>query len=291
MFLLDDAARTQHHHAVVVDDSLEAVRNGDQGPVAAVLVEVAPQDLLDAPVGLVVHAGSGLVEQHELALAHEGAAQRQHLPLPVREVVALGLDRRREVDPLGLDRPVAVLVAVALGCGVLIVLERGDATAVLQGPIHHVDGDLVARVEVRADVPGEEDRLLRDDGQGLAELLAGETGNIHAVEEDLAGHDVGETQERQNQRALARPGSSHHGHSFARSELEVDILQNVGALITILDGDVTELDLAVPGPILGHDEILIVSVMSCLAVLFGFLLRLDGSIFSHAVELEQVSIL
>jgi len=124
-YLLNNVARAQHHYAIVVDNSLETVRDGDQGPVSPVLVQILAQDLLDALVRLVVHAGGGFVEQHELALAHEGPAERQDLPLPVREVVALGLDWGGEVDPLRFrPRPVVlVLVLVAVGRGVLVILE------------------------------------------------------------------------------------------------------------------------------------------------------------------------
>ncbi len=82
MSVLDDIALVQDENLVVVDDGLQAVRDGDDGAC-----QLADR-LLDLAVGSVVDGGGGLVhDEHGRVLEH-GAREAEELALALGQIVA-----------------------------------------------------------------------------------------------------------------------------------------------------------------------------------------------------------
>lgn len=85
--------------------------------------------------------------------------------------------------------------------------------------------------------------------------------------------------------ALSRSSSAHDCNSFARRELEIDILEDFWSIQIILDCHISKLDLASCWPILGDGGFGVIRVLSDFLDLFRLLFWLNGGIFSDSMEL------
>lgn len=144
-----------------------------------VLRELRLQRLLDLPVRLYIHGGGGLIEQQDIVRAEQGPRKARLLALPKREIRALLGDERIQalgdagggpVDTRGLRGQVP---------GV-----RGEVRAGQRGP----DGLVVAlrqRVQVEAEIPREEDRVLREDRDVVPQAVQAQRCDVRAIDEDL----------------------------------------------------------------------------------------------------------
>src|SRR4029077_7039260 len=78
---------------------------------------------------------------------------------------------------------------------------------------------------------GNQLRGLKNEADGSAaqvgELILLETGDVCAVEQDLAGGGRIQAGEQAEQGALTASGGSHDGHELAAVHLEIDTLQNL----------------------------------------------------------------
>ena len=87
--------------------------------------------------------------------------------------------------------------------------------------------------------PGEEDRLLRDDGDPGEERLLRKAADIDPVDEDPPGGDVVETGDEVHQRRFSGARRPEEGHGLARLDGQVDPLQDVfGVRPVVVEGDV-----------------------------------------------------
>lgn len=147
----------------------------------------------------------------------------------------------------------ASIDAVAVGgLGVAVAeLKAGDAFAASEGVGAYVFRYIAAGVEVCADGAVEQDGLLRDDGESLAETFTGDIDNVHAVVENLTLHDGGEAQEGQDERAFPGACAAHYGDTFTGGEGKVDVLEDVGPVRVVADGDVAEFNGSCLRPVYG----------------------------------------
>lgn len=90
-------------------------------------------------------------------------------------------------------------------------------------------------------------------GEAFAQTGAGDLGDVDAVVEDLAGDDVGEAEQRQNEGGFAGAGAADDGDALAGFEFEVDVGENVGAVWLVADGDVAEFNVSRGWPVVGDD--------------------------------------
>lgn len=75
-------------------------------------------------------------------------------------------------------------------------------------------------------------------------------------------------------RALAAASPSNDCNSLASGELEIDILENLRTLWVVLDGNVSELNLATPRPLFWNGHRFIICVPFRVSVLVWPFLRL-----------------
>mmetsp|Transcript_139422 Transcript_139422/g.445014 ORF Transcript_139422/g.445014 Transcript_139422/m.445014 type:complete len:263 (+) Transcript_139422:279-1067(+) len=107
---LGELAAPEHQHAVAVHDRLQPVRDRQRRGA----LEAAAHGELDGSVRGGVQGGGGLVEHHELRAPQHRPGDRDHLPLPRREVLPALLDlqtqqvlhvaRQRQPQHLGVKK-------------------------------------------------------------------------------------------------------------------------------------------------------------------------------------------
>src|SRR5437763_1578676 len=76
--------------------------------------------------------------------------------------------------------------------------------------------------DVGSDRVGEEERVLEDDADRLAQLLDDELAHVDAVEPDATAHHVVEARDQAGDSGLAAPGRTHERHCLARAYEEVE---------------------------------------------------------------------
>mmetsp|Transcript_9688 Transcript_9688/g.24848 ORF Transcript_9688/g.24848 Transcript_9688/m.24848 type:complete len:296 (-) Transcript_9688:710-1597(-) len=193
--VLSDGTAVHDGDAVVVDDGVEAVGDGEDGA----RVELRADGRLDQVVGGEVDGGGGLVHEDEARALEQHAREAEQLHLARREVGALlahlcveaALELRHHAAEV--DQP-----------------QRVEQLRV---------GVLAVHVEVGAQRAGEEPRVLRDDAERRAQLAAadGARGRRHveAVDLDDALVERRHPQHRQQQRRLARARAADDAHALA----------------------------------------------------------------------------
>lgn len=281
--VLYNSAGAHDDYTVVVNDSPQAMSNSHKRAVTARGFELIAKNLLDAAVRLIIHARRRLVEKHQLTLSDERATQREHLSLPVREVLPAGIHFRVQRQPL-----TAAVAACIFVCG-----EGRDAAAVLEGFGDSRGGYETRGIEVRFYGAVEEDGFLRDDGEALAETVAGDIGDVDAVIKNLALDNMCEAQKRENELwslgttmgrssatycALAGACPAHNGHALSCLETEIDVCENIRSVEVISNRHIAKLDITSTGPVLRDDVARIICVLAFLGirlVVLFFRLQLD----------------
>ena len=80
---------------------------------------------------------------------------------------------------------------------------------------------------------GEEERILQDDGEVLAQRGQVVLAQVDAVEQNLAGGDVVEAHHQAGERGFARAGVADDGHGLAGLDGEGDVFENP---LDVVDG-------------------------------------------------------
>ncbi len=90
-----------------------------------------------------------------------------------------------------------------------------------------VVGDfLVAEADVFGQRAGEEERILQDDGEVLAERVQIVLAQVDAVDQNLAGGDVVEAHHQAGEGGFAGAGVAYDGDRLAGLDGEGDVFQN-----------------------------------------------------------------
>ena len=178
------------------------------------------QRLLDPRFGLHVHGAGAVVEDQDHRPHQERPRDRDPLPLAAGEVRPPLLDAG--VVPLREGRDECVRLGRPGRLDDLVVAGAGGTVP-----------------DVVPHRPGEEDRLLRDDGDPGEERLLGQAADIDPVDEDPSGGDVIEAGNEVHQRRLSGTRRPEEGHGLARLDGEVDPVQDVfGVRAAVVEGDV-----------------------------------------------------
>ena len=109
---------------------------------------------------------------------------------------------------------------------------------------------LLERIQIPPETPGEQKRILRDDGDLAAEIVQPDVEHLDAVDDDAAG-GFRQSEQRCQEAGLPRPGPSHDPDLLVLLGGEVDTPQHVLLILVVSEVDVTELDHAAVGPRLG----------------------------------------
>ena len=213
--VLHDLALVEDVDFVGMLDGRQAVCNGYGG---ARLHEVL-QCLLDQSLGLGVEGRGGLVEDEDGRIFQDGACYGEALALSAAEPSA-AVAYHGVVAVLGLHDEV-------VGVGNL-----GSFDDLLHGGVFDTEGDVVVEGVV------EEDGLLVDVADELAQLGYAHGLDVAAVDEHLSLVDVVVAWNEVNQRGLSGAGLSDDGYGLALGDDEVDVAQH--PLFAVAEGDVAE---------------------------------------------------
>lgn len=177
---LDYTAVTQHDDQVTPAYRAQSVGDDEDGTVS----QAPLNDVVDDSVCFRVDGRCCLVHYQYPASSEKGTRQTEQLFLAATETV----NGDWRVEPLWQTQHE------------LLQLCR------LQSRPNLVVGGRVARIEVVADGAGEEDGVLRYDGQAGPESGERNTGNVDTIEEDLTGTDADSREQAHRQRSLAATG-------------------------------------------------------------------------------------
>ena len=177
----------------------------------------------DLGLGLGVHRRGGVVQDQDTGILEQRAGDGDALLLPSREGDALFPDQRVVAIGEGED---AVVDGSCPGGG--LDLGIGDLPAYAVG-------------DILADGSREEERLLLDDADLLAQEVARVVVKLDAIEGQAAAGVLVEAGQQVDQGRLAGTGGTQQGNDLARLAVEADLLQRRAVLI-VLEADILEDD-------------------------------------------------
>uniref|UniRef100_A0A182TJS1 Mitochondrial inner membrane protein Mpv17 n=1 Tax=Anopheles melas TaxID=34690 RepID=A0A182TJS1_9DIPT len=226
---LDRRTVAHHQHPVVVHDRVEPVRDRQH----RTLGELLPDRALYQPVRIGVHVGGRLVQHQYPIAAQDRTRQTEQLPLadakvlPARRHVRLqsqpGRRFTRQLAQLHqLERPPQRLVRVAL-----------------------------ERIEIAAQRAGEQDRILRYDGDVRAELLQRYVRRVGAIDQYVT-LDQRHPEQGGNEGGLPCARPAHDAHLFLGGNRKAKTVQYGHIVLGIAEANVSELDPPVLRPIGWH---------------------------------------
>mmetsp|Transcript_37645 Transcript_37645/g.63337 ORF Transcript_37645/g.63337 Transcript_37645/m.63337 type:complete len:249 (-) Transcript_37645:893-1639(-) len=192
------------------------------------LLEDGADSALEHCVGLHVAAGSGLVQQNDLAPPQQRPRHADELALPVAPVLSV-LRHGRVKSALQRLRHLLELH----------VLQRIPQPLVLR---------LAVGVEVVPQGAREEGRLLRDDGQRVPQVVQPDGHDVHAVDPNVAEGHVRKPHQGHHHRRLARARAPTDAHLLSWRNLAANIVEHEGQAGAVSEGEVSELDAPVGGP-------------------------------------------
>ena len=181
----------------------EAVGDQNAGPAFDHAVECSA----DAQFRVGVHAGRGLVEDEDARVKGQGAGKVDQLLLAGGKRTAALLHRFVEAARQALDEVQRVHIK-----GGLAQVGVGDL--------------LVAEADVSGDGSAEQERVLEDDGEVLAQREQIVLAQVDAVEQDLAGGHVVEAHHQAGEGGFPGAGVPHDGHRLAGFDDEGDVFEN-----------------------------------------------------------------
>ena len=197
---LDDLAVVDDCDAIGAHRGGESVRHDDRGTTLEDRVEAG----LHQRLRLEVEVRRRLVEHEHARPGEERAGERDELPLTRRERHAAFVHRR--VEPLG--EPVD---------------EVGQPDAMDRLPDLVVGGVRLRELDVVADVPGEEERLLRNDAQLPAQRFDRDVAQVVAVDGDAALGGVVEPRDELGDGRLPGTRRADERHRLPRRDVQVDV--------------------------------------------------------------------
>src|ERR671911_751006 len=218
---LGDTPVFQHEDLGCVADGKEVVRDNDGGASFHQALQ-RDHDILARPR---VEPRGRLVEEEDPGVPDHGARYGHALPLPVGEEPSLLSDdrvvpvRQRLYEPVGVG---------GLGSGDDFLLAR------LGLPV----GDVLAHG------PVEDEGLLQQHRDVLAQRAEGQLAKVVAVEPDGAGVGVEEAQEQLYGRGLSRTASADEREDLAGADLEGDVRERRALVARITKANRVELYVA-----------------------------------------------
>ena len=178
-----------------------------------------------AGVRRIVQRGCAVIEDEHLRLFDERARDGQALALAAGEIAAALLDGLVQMQGLAGDD----------------VERLRDGERLVQ---IFLRGAFVAPEEVGADGALEEHGLLRDDGDGLSQLLLVDSAHVRAADQNAALGRVVEAGNEVHQRGLAAACAADDADGLAGADAEGDMLQGFRAGALVMQGDVLKGDAA-----------------------------------------------
>lgn len=155
--LLHDLSAVENDDAVVVEDALQTMSDGDDRLAA----EILSDDLLHNLIGMLVDGASGLIQNQNLAGVEDSAGQTEELFLTLREV---------EFGDIAVETVGALLFDQ--------FEERDDVECVADC----VDVVYTPRIDVVAYAALDEDTVLRNGVDARADVVARELGDVNAID-------------------------------------------------------------------------------------------------------------
>ena len=220
---LQDAALVQDDDLVGVLHGAQPLGDDDLGGAG----DLPGEGPADEGVGAGVDGGGRVVEDEDLRPLEQGAGDAQALLLASGHIGAALLD-----------------------AGVVAVGELPDELVGL-GELAGADelgvgGVGVAPAQVLLDGAGEQDVLLQDDGDLVAQPGQVVVAHVDAADHHAPGGHVVQARDELDERRLPRAGAAHDAQGRARGDRQVDPAQGVGlGLPGVAEGDALEADLAV----------------------------------------------
>ena len=122
----------------------------------------------------------------------------------------------------------------------------------------------------------EENRVLRDDSDRLADLLEGDFVDVNAVDENMTGEYVYNTSQTDGERTFAGAGATDNAYLLSALDLNVHALQDDVSSRSVAHLDVLDLDSALSGP------------FSCLVSRLGLVFVLNVEQLENLLDSEDL---
>ena len=217
--LFDDPTAIDHDDAVGEAHGRQAVGDDEGGAPGGRALERFHHDAL----GVGVETGGRLVEDENGGVPQHGARDGKALLLPARE---RGPSLRH-------------LSVIALGEPPDELIRHGD---VGRGDDLLLAGSRTAKGDVLPQGPAEDEGVLQDQADLLAQRLQGVVPNVLAINQDRAPGGVVEARDQANQGALTGARGPDDGNLLSRRDRQVNMREH-GLAGLVLEGYVAELDL------------------------------------------------
>src|SRR5216684_6065594 len=219
--VLDDAAALEGDDAIDAADGRKSVGDDEHGPA----LDDPPHIVLDDALALVIESARRLVEDQNSRIHDEGAGDGDPLLLPAREAAASLADD-------------GVITFGQLQDEVVRAGERGGGDDTLHRHRRIGERNVVPHRRV------EEDVFLQHDSDLPAQPGNIRYGEIDAIDRDPPALRHIETLDKLGERALARTRRTDDAHHLARRYVEADVVQHLGAVDAVPEGDMLEDDVA-----------------------------------------------
>ena len=198
---------------IISDDGFQPVSYAEE----RFALEAAQNGLLDPRVGLKVNGRSCLIADDDLRASDERPGKRYQLALTKREVGATLLDGCIEVDPLALGTIVHVLVLVLI-----------NYTSLTKGRPKLEISMLIERIQIAADGPLEENRLLSYDDKARSEVMKTYRCGIDSIDRNGATAELDDPKERRCNRGFARSSTPDDPHTFTWLDVQGQAVEDQG---------------------------------------------------------------
>src|SRR5437763_14823336 len=222
---LGDAAALEHRDPIRRAHRREPVTDEDRAPILGERLDPLEQVVLR----LRVQRGGGLVEHQQLGIVpHEGAGERDLLPLPARELVALLEPAAQHgVELLGQlvdDAPRPRPIDGSLDAGAL-----GDR-------LYLPEADVFQRAEL---IPYE---ILEEDADAVAQIAGIDVAQIDAAVQDPPSAGLVQPQEELDERRLPRAVVAHQRQLPAGLDAQRRAGERGPVAARVTERDIRELD-------------------------------------------------
>lgn len=273
--------------AVRLDDGLESVGDNDHGAVFEALLD----QLLYGLLGHDVDVGGGFVQDDDLVLSEDGAADADERLLARAQVLAAGPNVEVQegivFDSL-VSRRLGELLWSELGLELHLLLvlflllleDELNKSCLLQESKNVCVTSLVLWVQVEPECALEKSWLLRNDGDGLAHLLKIDLIDVNSINLNLAAADLNDSCQSKSDCALSSSCSSDNSDLLASLDSKRELSKYQLGGWSVLELNIFELDLALGWPGLLRISLLLLVLLGNVKKLEAFL---DGGHFLFEV--------